>query len=325
MKKLFYFFFASICLFAESPVEWKAYSEEQMEEWLDQFDLEDQPSARKLVSYIDYYSLDRTIRSLKRVHEKLIEQLRTDGFDLEGEDPYEQVDFSRLYCAKSGDVVSYFYRQANKLRAASFKNLSDLILDGKTKENRALVLLEDYIGTGTQFLWENYVKFNHELFNQYRKVYFVAIVANELAIERFEQLKKGRFDEFANFLQKMEQVLNNAMSRETIIQNLGRVKPDRLQLIYGKKEVSLFERDDIPQLDRDQVERLISKYTPKSYLEDLFFVKGSTVFFFNCPNNVPNLLWNTKNGPGWKPLFYRYEDLSVYDSAKKIPIAEQTW
>lgn len=320
-----FFYLITFLLFANSPFQWKFVSEAQIEEWLGQFALEDREIARKLIDYIDFYDPGRFVQDLKSAHQKLMNHLQNDGFFSLGEDPYEQVDFSRVFCAKSGDVVSYYYRQANGLRAASFKNLSDLVLETKGEEKRALVLLEDYIGSGTQFIWECYAKKHLDLFNQYERIYLVVLSANQLAVSRFEQLKDKDFKEFSDFLVKMQEALGRPMTLEAILKKLDQIHFDRLNLIYVKKEISLPERIDIPLWERNQIASLISKYTPHQYLDDLFSIQGSTVFFYNCTNNVPSLLWNKKNAPGWKPLFYRYEDLSVYDNCQHLPVTEQTW
>lgn len=107
---------------------------------------------------------------------------------------FEAVDFSKTYPAKSGDLISYFYRSSNLIRAVAFKNPADLSAEKQDNSNKALVLLEDYVGTGTQFLFEVYSKLYRELFNSYKKIYFVVLVATKNAINKFTKLTNADYD-----------------------------------------------------------------------------------------------------------------------------------
>ena len=54
---------------------------------------------------------------------------------------------------------------------------------------------------------------------------------------------------------------------------------------------------------------------------------GHTAFFYNCPNNLPAILWDSNlkqpNGQSWIPLLKRTEDISIYERAQNFPIEKQ--
>ncbi len=75
--------------------------------WLNGFEDEDKRTALKLLEAIEYHSQPRLVRETRLLHGKVQERLASDGFD---EKTLADVDFSREFTCKSGDVVSYIYR-----------------------------------------------------------------------------------------------------------------------------------------------------------------------------------------------------------------------
>lgn len=304
-------------------------SKNKIEEWLQQFDSEDQDAALLLLEQIQYFSYKRLMTDLKLLHKNLLLKLNKDGFidNPEKEVVFESVDFSKTYPAKSGDLISYFYRSSNLIRAISFKNLADLSKENHVNSNKALVILEDYIGTGTQFIFELYSKKYRELFNSYKKVYFVVLVATKNAIHRFEKIAEGNYESLA---QDFISILNieDEYTKKEILENIKKIPKDKLEIVYLHKEIPLndFSRD--PEVTK-KISDLLDKYNIKRYLGGNFSSFGHTVFFYNCPNNLPEILWNTqsirRDGSAWDPLFKRVEDLSIYDMSESIPIEEQIW
>jgi hypothetical protein len=309
--------------FAElvSPVE--------IENWLSQFDLEDRETAILLLDQIDYFSYNRIMNDLKQLHQKVLSHLELDHFvgDKNNEILFRNIDFSKIYSAKSGDLISYFYRSANKIRAASFKNVSDILLENHDKSEKVLVLLEDYINTGIQFLYEIYAKQQHELFNQYKKVYFTVLVANDDAILRFEKIKNRDYESVAQDFTSIIG-MNDKKSKKKILEQIQKISSDKIEIIFLNREYSL-NNERFNQEISSKIIHLLRKYSFPYYRYGKFPSYGHTIFFYNSPNNLPEILWNAKaikkDGSPWIPLFRRVEDLSIYDIAKFIPIKEQVW
>lgn len=83
---------------------------EDIERWLYGFDAADRPAALALLNRIEYHSQPRVTRETRELHQKLLGRLVWDGFDGKA---LEDVDFSREFTCKSGDVVSFIYRKSN--------------------------------------------------------------------------------------------------------------------------------------------------------------------------------------------------------------------
>lgn len=279
--------------------------------WLSQFEEPDQPIAVELVEQIDYFSHERICHDLKELHRQLLTHLKD-----------QEVVYSRTYVARSGDLISYFYRTSNRIPSVLFKNLSDPIED---KGNKVLVLLDDYVGTGTQFLFRVYAKEHWELFNRFRKVYFVTLVANTSAIQKFDLIKSGSYEELAHEFITFLHRPKDEETRRSMVQTLERIPKDRVELVYLHEEKPLSS-------GIEAISALIDKYGKYS-LETNFFKSlsmetyGHTAFFYSCPNNLPAILWDSKlfqlDGNPWIPLLNRAEDISIYERAKDLPLNQQ--
>lgn len=311
----------------EERYTWDHISYARILEWVEQFDVEDQWVAIKLLEHVDYYTYPRMMHHLVSLHRRLFLQLEKDGFLPTSEEKLalSSIDFTKTYPSKSGDLVSYFYRQANFLRAVLFKNISDLKEKSKLEE-RALVILDDYTGTGMQFLLETYAKRRADLFNSYKKVYFVTLVASEYAVDRFSRIERGETLSIAEEYVKIRGERKEE-SVASIQKELERVASGKLKLVTLGVEKPLLEC--FYAEERVKVKDFLDKYTIKKYLGGGFSSFGHTVFFYNAPNNLPEILWNTqsvkRDGSPLLPLFNRVEDVSIYDLFNKVPLKEQVW
>ena len=119
--------------------------------WIKQFHAGDQPIALRLLECMQMHGWARLIRECRLLHERLCVDLAEDGFDVER---CSDIDFTRAFVCKSGDLISYLYRKANRLPVTCFHNIEGLQANPPApNQRRALVILDDYIGTGSQFLF----------------------------------------------------------------------------------------------------------------------------------------------------------------------------
>ena len=88
--------------------------------WLAQFDAADQPIALRLLECMQMHGWARLIRECRLLHQRLCIDLAEDGFDVER---CSDIDFTRAFVCKSGDLISYLYRKANRLPVTCFHNL----------------------------------------------------------------------------------------------------------------------------------------------------------------------------------------------------------
>ncbi len=298
--------------------------------WLDQFEIEDRSIALRLAELIDYWGYRRVHFGLQILHTKLKERLQHDGFivNTDPEHCYDQIDFSRTFCSKSGDLVCYFYRKANGIRSLEFTNLEALESQKTDFSKCALVLLDDYVGTGCQFFSFSYRRDHHALFNRYAKVYLGTLVANKRAIDTFYQMNRGNFDPLVKILYRLDES-DEIEQIKQIRKTFDVVKPRQVQLVSVSEEVSLLAPEShMGESEIIRVRSLLDKYISAPYCEGLFNIMSHSVFFFQCPNNVPQIFWDwdcrAPDKP-WRPLFPRVSDSSIYTEEGEVPHSQQVF
>jgi len=96
------------------------------------------------------HSWARLLRECRRLHQRLCRDLAGDGFDVTG---FRDIDFTRAFVCKSGDLIAYAYRKANRLPVTCFRSMDGLLAHPPAERaRRALVVLDDSIGTGSHLL-----------------------------------------------------------------------------------------------------------------------------------------------------------------------------
>jgi len=280
---------------------------ESIRKWLFRFDQEDREAALLLLQSIEYHSQPRIRRETRLLHEKLVERLSQSNFDTK---TFHDVDFSREFTCKSGDVVCYIYRKSNLVPAIDFKTFD--LLTRETAENpdsftqRALVILDDYIGTGSQFIFEFIGRSDDDVrvVNSYRKTYLVCYVINERALQNFRLLADGKIDEIIRAEEEQFPDTDFSQDEDHFRQTLSRLEWRNIELVYLVEEQSLLSpaNKTLSDGEKKSIERLLAKYTHEGYAGTSYLL-GHHAFFFGAPNSLPEILW---------PLSNRVEDFSIY-------------
>jgi hypothetical protein len=278
-----------------------------IKKWLDRFGAEDRDTALLLLNNIEYHSQPRIRRETRALHQKLCDRLAESRFDV---NKFHDVDFSREFTCKSGDVVSYIYRKSNLIPSIDFKTFD--LLTRETSEdperfrNRALVILDDYIGTGSQLIFQ-FIGLSDEdvrVVNSYKKTYLVCYVIHEKALENFRLLQNGRIEELIRIEQ--EQFPYDDFSKELDFYRRTLTSLDwrNFELVYLEEEKPLFSPDNRTLSDEEKTKlgEFLRHYSHEGYAGTSYLL-GHHTFFFGAPNSLPELLW---------PLFKRVEDLSIY-------------
>jgi len=288
-----------------------------IKKWLGRFAAEDRPAALRLLECIEFHSQPKLIRETRELHTKLKERLAADGFDAK---TLAQVDFSREFTCKSGDVVSYIYRKSNLIPVAEFRSFDGLLREAERHTDyfayRALVILDDYIGTGSQFIFQ-FVCRNDEalrILGRYKKTYLACYVLHENALEKFRLLRERRFQEVLQIEEEQFPDVDFTPERERLQQALSCLDWKNLELVYFVLDGPLLAAadDDLSAAEKEAVRRLLEKFTHEGYA-GTSFLQGCHSFFYGAPNSLPEILW---------PIFKRVEDFTVYtDSSEKL-IAE---
>jgi hypothetical protein len=282
--------------------------------WIDQFPEEDRPAARALLGKITFHSYPCLQRETRLLHALLRDNLDHDGFD--GKD-LKDVDFSREFTCKSGDIISYIYRKANSLPSVDFKTFDHLISTSghRGSRDRALVILDDYIGTGSQFIFQFIARSPDDIrvINGYKKVYLASIVAHESAYEKLELLQGGECRQVLSIEEAQFPDYDWSCEEEEVYESLCTVDWNRIRLVCGERERPLLspENSFITDRERDLIRPFCAKYGGDSTLTTSYLA-GHHAFFYGAPNSLPRVLF---------PLFSRVEDVSIYPTEHFIGVS----
>ncbi len=280
---------------------------ESIRRWLDRFAEEDRDTALLLLNNIEYHSQPRIRRETRRLHQKLSDRLAGSQFDVE---QFKDVDFSREFTCKSGDVVSYIYRKSNLIPSIDFKTFD--LLARETSEdperfgNRALVILDDYIGTGSQFIFQ-FIGLSDEdvrVVNAYKKTYLVCYVIHEKALQNFHLLEDGKIEEIVRIEEEQFPDIDLSKEADCFLRTLRSLDWKKLELVYLEEEKPLLSPDNMALDDekKNRLDHFLKRHGHEGY-SGTSYLLGHHTFFFGAPNSLPEILW---------PLFKRVEDLSIY-------------
>jgi hypothetical protein len=280
--------------------------------WLDRFADEDKPDALSLLERIEFHSYPRLVRETKLLHGKLRERLASGGFDA---GTFTDVDFSREFTCKSGDFISYIYRKANLIPAIDFKTFDQLIREtdatpGKFK-NRALIILDDYIGTGSQFIFQFIGRSEADIrvVNSYRRTYLSCIVAHENALQKFNLLAEGKIEQVIAIEEAQFPDVDFRGEEDHLRRALASLDWKKIEFVYLDEETPLLspENRSLSDDEKRRIEHLLTAYRDDGIKGFTSYLMGHHAFFYGAPNSLPAILL---------PLFKRVEDLSTYDTEK---------
>jgi hypothetical protein len=302
---------ALYCRFNEPVV-----TRDHLERWLEQFPDDDRRAALVLLEKIEFHSFPRLIRECRQLHGHLQERLTEDGFDGL---TFKDVDFSREFTAKSGDIISYLYRKATAVPSVDFKNF-DLLISRQADCpegfcDRALVILDDYIGTGSQFIFQFLARSEDDIrvLNSYRKVYLASIVTHDNAFLKLSLLQKGEYERVLSIEEAQFPDYDWAWEEKDLQEALRSVDWSKLTVICVEREHPLLSPENacIQAREREMIRQFLSRHGGDSTLTTSYLA-GHHAFFYGAPNSLPKILL---------PLLSRVEDLSIYPTEHFIGVS----
>jgi|WetSurMetagenome_2_1015567.scaffolds.fasta_scaffold35839_2 hypothetical protein len=292
---------------------------EHIRRWLDQFSGEDQAGAFALLEAIEYHSYPRLLQETRVLHAKIQEQLDVDGFDSR---MFSDVDFSREFTCKSGDLISYIYRKANAVPSVDFKTFDRLISETADCSgqpcNRALVILDDYTGTGSQFIFQFIARSAADIrvLNRYRKVYLASVVIHDNAFGKLDLLQRGECGTVLSIEEAQFPDYDWKWEENELSDALCRTDWGRIAFLCVQREYPLLspENPGVPAGRRELIGHFLARYGGDSTLATSFLT-GHHAFFYGAPNSLPKILF---------PLFSRVEDVSIYPTEHFIGVSADT-
>lgn len=264
--------------------------------WLDQFETREEK--RLALKLFEHYRLigQRELRDgLQKQHEWLRSQ---PGFDP------ETTNYTYFGFGKSGGLIHYFYRQANREEVPTesgleFSRIGDPPPMTPGRRIETLVILDDFLGTGREAHW--HFRVNKEALQRYKNVYFLPIVAfdegvdlltkehPEVTVHPLERHPKFSSDDFPGF-SKAEK---------------GKIRD--LLVKYGS---NLYPTDRLPPKSLKPENRVAS---PFGYRDS----EAMVGFEYNTPSNTFPIFWSRQNG--WKPIFPRYDSYDYFRKSAYAP------
>jgi len=277
--------------------------------WIAQFAEADQAIALRLLECMQVHGWARLIRECRLLHERLCIDLAEDGFDVER---CSDIDFTRAFVCKSGDLVSYVYRKANRLPVTCFRNIEGLqATPPPADQRRALVILDDYIGTGSQFLFTFVARSaaNRALLQRYARVRLAAIVVHDDARTKWKLLQRRAVEEVMAIEERQLTCVDFTPERDALIAALSGLDWRRSGLVAAARDFPVVAHPDLSPMERQQLRDFLHRQQQAEGAGTTEFLLGHHSFFYGAPNALARVLL---------PLFKRIEDFSVYPRESQV-------
>ncbi len=280
-----------------------------LDRWIEQFDAGDQPIALRLLECMQMHGWARLIRECRLLHERLCVDLAEDGFDV---DRCSNIDFTRAFVCKSGDLISYLYRKANRLPVTCFHNIEGLQANPPApNQRRALVILDDYIGTGSQFLFTFVARSaaNRALLQSYARVRLAAIVVHDDARHKWKLLQRRDVEQVMAIEEQQLTCVDFAPERQVLTTALSSLDWRRAGLVATGRDFAVIAHPQLSPDERQQLRAFLHRQQQAAGAGTTEFLLGHHSFFYGAPNALARVLL---------PLFKRIEDFSVYPRESQV-------
>ena len=282
-----------------------------IQRWLTQFPADDQPIAIRLLECMELHSWARMVRECRLLHQRLCMDLRDDGFDVDG---FSDIDFTRAFVCKSGDMASYVYRKANRLSVNHFKTIDALHQSHEDRSQRAIVILDDYIGTGSQFLFQflGRNESNTALISSYKRTRLCSLVVHDDARTKWRLLQRHCIQDAMAIEERQLTCVDFSNERQSLIQTLSRIDWRKAGLIAAQRDFPVMAHPGLTAEERVTMRHFLNANDRESGAGTTEFLLGHHSFFYGAPNALARVLL---------PLFKRVEDFTVYpkESLRGLP------
>ncbi|MFZ9849056.1 MAG: phosphoribosyltransferase-like protein [Vulcanococcus sp.] len=284
-------------------------SRPSLSRWMEQFPPEEHSIALQLLTCMEVHGWARLIRECRLLHSRICRDLEEDGFDVER---CTDIDFSRAFVCKSGDLIAYVYRKANRLPVTCFHNIEALQASAPaTGQRRALVILDDYIGSGSQFLFTFVARSpaNRELLQRYARVRLAAIVVHDDARVKWKLLQRHAVEEVMAIEERQLTCVNFAPERRELVAALASIDWRRAGLLAVQRDFPVLAHPRLSAEERDTLRCFLQRHQQAEGAGTTEFLLGHHSFFYGAPNALARVLL---------PLFKRIEDFSVYPRESQV-------
>lgn len=242
-------------------------SQSEVERWLLNFNsYEERTLAIKLLFHIHYYDLTQTRILCEQLHQRLG---RTVGRNIDRRRQVVYVTFGGP--AKSGETIARYYRSANHIPADKFISAERLLHDQQPASNKTYVILDDFIGSGTQM-----TKFWARLESNWKACnwIYLSLLGYEAGINHISRQTNLKV-----------KTVHQLTERDKVLSPSA--------LVYSGAEL-------------EDAKRMLEHYGKQLYRQHPLGYEngqGLVVFHDSVPNNTLPVIWSTNN---WSPIFRRH-------------------
>lgn len=294
----------------------EAWNEEEItlaaiHRWVGQFPAEDQATAIRLLECMELHSWARMIRECRLLHQRLCLDLQEDGFDVEY---FSNIDFTRAFVGKSGDLACYVYRKANRLSVNHFHTIEALLHHSQDCDQRAIVILDDYIGTGSQFLFQ-FVARNRAhaaLLSGYKCIRLASVVVHDDARIKWRLLQRHAIADVMAIEEDQLSCVDFDAERRDLMDVLSQIDWRKAGLLAAERDFPITAHPDLTPEERRAVRLFLQNNQRVDSAGTTDFLLGHHSFFYGAPNALAQILL---------PLFKRVEDFTIYpkESLRGLP------
>jgi hypothetical protein len=283
-----------------------------LDRWIQRIPEHEHSIAVRLLECIQVHGWSRLLRECRLLHQRVCEDLREDGYDTE---TYSDIDFTRAFTCKSGDIISYAYRKANRIPLTRFHNVEALYCGTATeRRTKALVVLDDYIGTASQFLFTFIARnaANRALIGEYGRTRLAAIVVHDNARQKWRLLQKQQLRQVMAIEEQQLTCVDFAPEREDLIHALSQINWRQTGLIGADRDFPVTACNELSEDERRSLRQFLSNHAEADGAGTTEFLLGHHTFFYGAPNAMARILL---------PLFKRLEDFTTYplESQRGLP------
>ena len=294
----------------------EAWNEEEItlaaiHRWVEQFSPEDHGTAIRLLECMELHSWARMIRECRLLHQRLCMDLQEDGFDVE---TLSDIHFTRAFVGKSGDLACYVYRKANRLSVNHFHTIDALLQCQQDCSGRAIVILDDYIGTGSQFLFQFVARNrNHAaLLSRYKRIRLASLVVHDDARVKWRLLQRRAIEEVMAIEEQQLVCVDFSAERIALTEVLALIDWRKAGLLAVQRDFPVTAHPGLTPEERQAVRFFLQRQQRQDSAGTTEFLLGHHSFFYGAPNALAQVLL---------PLFKRVEDFTVYpkESLRGLP------
>jgi hypothetical protein len=195
-----------------------------------------------------------------------------------------------------------------------FHTIDALLQRKQDCSGRAIVILDDYIGTGSQFLFQ-FVARNRDhaaLLSRYKRIRLASLVVHDDARVKWRLLQRRAIEEVMAIEEQQLVCVDFSAERIALTEVLALIDWRKAGLLAVQRDFPVTAHPGLTPEERKAVRFFLQRQQRQDSAGTTEFLLGHHSFFYGAPNALAQVLL---------PLFKRVEDFTVYpkESLRGLP------